>query len=289
VSGDSSVSGDMRVQSAPAGPGSAPGPAPIAAQLWSLHDEAARDLLGVLERVAAIGYIAVETISLYGHAPAVVRGVADGLGLGICSAHAPFPVGADASAILDEYQELGVSTLAWSLEPEEFTSLRGILSGAERINQAAANAAERGMRIAYHNHFAEFQNTFSGERAYEILLHELDPAVVLELDTYWVQTAGLEPGPVAASLGDRLEFIHIKDGPARGMGDYMLPFGEGVVDLDGVVRANQSVKWNIVEMDRSHHDMYVLLRGCYDYLVGRRLAVGRRDVEGPEPGTEPRP
>jgi sugar phosphate isomerase/epimerase len=257
------------------------GPAPIAAQLWSLHEEASRDLLGVLERVAALGYIGVEPISLYGHKPSVVRGVADGLGLEICSAHAPFPAGDAAEAILNEYEELGVATLVWSMEPEEFTTLDGVLRGAERVNEAAANAAGRGMRIAYHNHFAEFVNAFGGERAYEILLRELDPAVVVELDAYWVRTAGLDPAHVAASLGDRLEFVHLKDGPAQGMDDYMLPFGEGVVDVESVARANPATRWHIVEADRAHQDMYELLRRCYDFLVGRGLATGRRSVVGP--------
>ncbi|WP_248962807.1 sugar phosphate isomerase/epimerase family protein [Sphaerisporangium perillae] len=261
-------------------------PPPIAAQLWSLHDEASRDLLGVLRRVAEIGYSAVETISLYGHSPAAVREVTDGLGITVCSAHAPFPAGDGAAAILDEYEELGVSTLVWSLEPEEFTTLDGILRGAERVNQAAANAAGRGMRIAYHNHFAEFENAFGGERAYDILLRELDPSVVLELDTYWARTAGLEPAPLAASLGDRLEFVHLKDGPARGMDDFMLPFGQGVVDVEGAARANPAVRWNIVEMDRARQDMYALLRDCYDHLVGRGLATGRRHVEGPGADSE---
>ncbi|GAA4558280.1 sugar phosphate isomerase/epimerase family protein [Planotetraspora kaengkrachanensis] len=254
-------------------------PAPIAAQLWSLHEEASRDLLGVLERVAALGYVAVEPISLYGHKPSVVRRVADGLGLEFCSVHAPFPAGEAAEAILDENEELGVETLVWSMEPEEFTTLDGVLRGAGRVNEAAANAAGRGMRIAYHNHFAEFENVMNGERAYEILLRELDPAVVVELDAYWVRTAGVEPAPVAASLGDRLEFVHLKDGPARGMDDHMLPFGEGVVDVEGVARANPAVKWHIVEADRTRGDMYELLRACYDYLVGRGLATGRRPAE----------
>jgi sugar phosphate isomerase/epimerase len=251
-------------------------PAPIALQMWSLNDQAEQDLLGTLDKVAAMGYAAIESYDLYDNSPKVVRAHLDNLGLGLCSSHAPFPSGPDAKSILDTYAELGSRTLVWSLEPEEFDTRDAILRGADRINQAVVNAAAYGMRIGYHNHFAEFRNSFNGRQAYRILLDALDPRVVIELDTYWAQTGGVDPIAVERSLGRRLEYIHIKDGPATGMDDYMVPYGQGVIDVDGVVRANPSVKWNIVEMDRSHYDMYWLLQNCYDYLVGRGLATGRR-------------
>ncbi|MEO3876396.1 sugar phosphate isomerase/epimerase [Nonomuraea sp. B12E4] len=260
-------------------------PPPVAAQLWSLHEQAAEDLLGVLERVAEIGFAAVEPISLYGNAPSAVRDALDRLGLDVCSMHVPFPSGQDAPAVLDACAELGVTTLVWSLEPEEFGTLDGIRAGAERINRAAANAAGRGMRIGYHNHFAEFVNVHGGRRAYDILLGELDPAVVVELDTYWVATAGLDPARVAAGLGDRLEFTHLKDGPATGMEDCMVPFGEGTVDVAAAARANPAVRWHIVEADRSRQDMYALLRSCYDFLVGAGLATGNRPVPAGGPAS----
>lgn len=253
-----------------------PPPPPVAAQLWSLHEDASRDLLGVLEKVAALGYPAVETISLYGHRPAVVRRRLHDLGLVLCSAHAPFPAGEDAEKILDTYEELGADTLVWSLEPEEFASAGALARGAERINEAAANAARRGMRVAYHNHFAEFRHHYGGRTAYEVLLDALDPAVLVELDTYWAHTGGADPAAVAASLGPRLESVHLKDGPARGMEDVMVPFGEGVVDVAAAARANPGVRWHIVEMDRSDHDMYDLLGRCYDQLVGQGISRGRR-------------
>jgi sugar phosphate isomerase/epimerase len=250
-------------------------PPAIAAQLWSLHEEASRDLFGVLEKVAALGYPAVETVSLYGHASGAVRERMAALGLVLCSAHAPFPAGKKAAEILDTYEEAGADTLVWSLEPSEFTDRDTMLRGLGRVNEAAANAAARSMRVAYHNHFAEFRNVFDGRIAYDVLLDALDPAVRIELDTYWAHTGGADPAAVAAGLGERLESVHLKDGPALGMDDHMVPFGEGVVDVDAAARANPTVRWNIVEMDRSHYDMYDLLGRAYDHLVGRGLARGK--------------
>lgn len=250
--------------------------ATVAAQLWSLHEEAAHDLFGVLEKVAALGYPAVETVSLYRHRPGAVRAKLAELGLVLCSAHAPFPAGEQAAGILDTYQEVGTDTLVWSMEPEEFTSVEEIRRGAARVNEAAANAARRGMKIAYHNHVAEFTHTFDGRTAYEVLLDTLDPAVLIQLDTYWAHTGGADPAAVAASLGERLVSVHLKDGPAQGMDDDMVPFGDGVVDVDAAARANPGVRWHIVEADRSRHDMYALLGRCHNHLVGGGLSRGTR-------------
>jgi sugar phosphate isomerase/epimerase len=123
-------------------------PAPIALQMWSLNDQAEQDLLGTLDRVAAMGYVAIESYDLYDNSPKVVRSHLDNLGLGLCSSHAPFPSGPEAESILDTYAELGSRTLVWSLEPEEFDSRDAILRGADRINEAVANARPYGMRIA---------------------------------------------------------------------------------------------------------------------------------------------
>jgi sugar phosphate isomerase/epimerase len=121
-------------------------PSPIALQMWSLNDQAERDLLGTLDKVAAIGYVAIESYDLYDNSPKVVRAHLDNLGLGLCSSHAPFPSGPDAKSILDAYAELGSRTLVWSLEPEEFDSRDAILRGADRINEAVVNARPYGMR-----------------------------------------------------------------------------------------------------------------------------------------------
>src|SRR5205807_4464660 len=85
----------------------------IAAQLWTLHDLAARDLEGVLTTIAGLGYTAVEPLGLHGRRPADVRTLLDDLGMTVCSAHAPFPAGPDARKILDEQAELGADTVIW--------------------------------------------------------------------------------------------------------------------------------------------------------------------------------
>ncbi|HEX3779882.1 MAG TPA: sugar phosphate isomerase/epimerase [Pseudonocardiaceae bacterium] len=247
----------------------------IAAQLWTFHDLAARDLEGVLTKIAALGYTAVEPLGLHGRRPAAVRALLDELGMAVCSAHAPFPAGPDASRILDEQAELGADTVVWSLEKEEFDSVEAIRRGCERINEGAANARDYGITVGYHNHYAEFANSFDGRKAYDVLLDELSPDVLLELDMYWVLLGGADPAEVLRSLAERVRFLHVKDGPAEYDGDYMVPVGQGRVDIPAVLGAGTGVRWHIVELDRCHLDMFDALRQSYAYLVGKGLSRGR--------------
>ena len=250
----------------------------IAAQLWTFHDLAANDLEGVLTRIGELGYLAVEPLGLHGRAPEQVRALLDSLGMTLCSVHAPFPAGPEASKILDEQAALGATTLVWSLEKDEFDTPAAISKGVERINEGAERAGAYGMTVGYHNHYAEFANKFDDRIAYDLLLEQLDPRVVIELDMYWAQLGGADPAVIIAGLGDRLKFLHVKDGPAQTEADYMVPVGQGSVDIEAALAANPAVDWHIVELDRCRIDQFEALRQSYEYLVGRDLSRGRLPV-----------
>ena len=207
--------------------------------MYTVLEQARADLEGTLARLAAIGYRGIETYGLVEHfGPARVRRAIDAAGLVLTSAHAPFPAGDQAERILDENAELGAEVLVWSMERAEFDSPQAISHGLRRVNEAAERAAARGMRIAYHNHFAEFAQFFDGRQAYDLLLAELDDRVLVELDAYWAVLGGADAAEVVTRLGDRIRFIHVKDGPGvtadrlptSYYDDVMVPVGEGKID-----------------------------------------------------------
>jgi sugar phosphate isomerase/epimerase len=228
-----------------------------------------------LDRIASIGFVGIETYGLHGHSASAYKKAADAAGLKIISSHAPFPAGADAARILDEYSELGVDTLAWSLEREEFDTPAAITAGVVRVNDGVENAAQYGMRIAYHNHFAEFENIFGGRRAYELLIDQLDPRAVLELDMYWTQLGGIAPAEILNGLGNRVPFVHVKDGPVTSYeDDVMVPVGTGSIDMRSALSANDAVRWHIVELERLHINVFDALQQSYDFMVGQSLSKG---------------
>jgi sugar phosphate isomerase/epimerase len=258
--------------------------AAIGVMTYTVLEEARADLEGTLARVAALGYSGVETYGLVEHyGPARVRSAIAAAGLALTSAHAPFPAGPAAEAVLDENEELGAEVLVWSMEREEFASPEAIRRGVERVNEAAERAAARGMRIAYHNHYAEFSQVFGGRRAYDLLLELLDDRVLVELDAYWAVLGGADPAEVLAGLGERVRWVHVKDGPAVSYeDDVMVPIGEGRIDWDRALSVPSGPRWHIVELERLRGDTFEALRRSHDHLVGRGLSRGRAVPAGPE-------
>lgn len=253
----------------------------LAVMMYTVLEQARADLEGTLARLAELGYQGIETYGLVEHfGPARVRQAIDAAGLVLTSAHTPFPAGDQAERILDENAELGADVLVWSMEREEFDSPAAITAGLARVNEAAERAASRGMRIAYHNHFAEFSQAFGGQQAYDLLLSQLDDRVLVELDAYWALMGGADAAQVLTRLGDRARFVHIKDGPAVSyQDDVMVPIGEGQIDWPRVLTAPSGLRWHIVELERLHIDTFEALRRSHDYLTSAGLSAGaRRDT-----------
>lgn len=255
-----------------------------AVMMYTVLEQAKADLEGTLARLAAIGYQGIETYGLVEHfGPARVRRAIGAAGLELTSAHAPFPVGDQAERILDDNAELGAEVLVWSMEKAEFHSPAAITRGVERVNEAAERAGARGMRIAYHNHFAEFSQFFDGRQAYDLLLEQLDDRVLVELDAYWAVLGGADAAEVVTRLGDRVRFIHVKDGqgvtadrlPASYYDDVMVPVGEGQIDWVPVLTAPSGLRWHIVELEKLDVDTFEALERSYAYLVGQGLSAGK--------------
>ncbi|HEX4721791.1 MAG TPA: sugar phosphate isomerase/epimerase [Pseudonocardiaceae bacterium] len=250
--------------------------ADIGVMMYTVLEQARADLDGTLARLAAMGYVGVETYGLVEHfGPAHMRSAIGAAGLRLTSAHTPFPAGPGAAAALGENEDLGAEVLVWSMEPEEFDSPEAIRRGVDRVNEAADRAADRGMRIAYHNHHAEFSQVFAGRPAYDLLLELLDDRVLIELDAYWASLGGADPAEIVTRLGDRVRFVHVKDGPAVSYErDVMVPIGEGRLDWPRTLTVPSGLRWHIVELERLHIDTFDALQRSYDYLVGNGLSRG---------------
>lgn len=251
-------------------------PAPIALQLYTLREAiAAEGYSAVVKKVADMGFAGVETAGFRGTTAKEAAKLFADLGLAVPSAHIAMPLDEAKNEVLDTMATLGAKQITSpSIGREPYQSLDGIKKACERFNQANAVAREHGYTFAIHNHWMEFQEV-EGRNAFDVLLDNLDDTVLFQLDTYWIQTAGVDAVETIKKLGKRAPTLHVKDGPCT-REEPMQAFGEGKMDIPALVAAGgDATEWLIVELDRCATDMAEAVEKSYTYMIEKGLARGK--------------
>ncbi len=243
--------------------------AKIALQLYSIRETLAQDFESGVRKIAAMGYEGVEPAGFPGTTAEAAGALFKELGLTVCSAHTRLPLGDEKNEVLDAMAAIGGSRIVSGLGPKDVETVDLVKASCERLNQANAVAVENGLNFGLHNHWWEFGN-IEGRCIHAIMLEYLDESIFFQPDTYWIQTAGVDPAQVVADLGPRAPLLHIKDGPAV-TGEPMVAVGEGVMDFPAVVAAGEPhTEWWIVELDRCATDMMEAVEKSLTYLKGLR-------------------
>jgi sugar phosphate isomerase/epimerase len=180
-------------------------------QLYSVRDDIGPDdLEATLRRLAGYGFTHVEPYDILSDTEGLNRAL-DSAGLQAETAHAKITE-LDRDRVLDAAERLGIGTVIVPFVPPASIADRdGVLRLADAVNAVVPVAADRGIRLGYHNHDFEFAQTIDGVTAYDVLADALDPAVVLELDTYWAAAGGADVAALLGRLGDRVRFLHVKE------------------------------------------------------------------------------
>jgi len=243
---------------------------PPALQLYSVRDQLPSGRAEVLQAIRGLGYGAVELYDVRTD-PGALRADLDAAGLGVCAVHAR-ALGEDADVLLDGARTVGADTvIVPSVPAERFADADAIAALARALNAAAARAAGRGLRFGYHNHAFEF-SAVGGRTGLEALADALDEGVLLEVDTYWAAVAGQDVPDLLARLGDRVRYLHVKDGPVT-RDDPMTAVGAGRMPVAEILAACPSAEWHVVELDRCATDMLTAVRDSLTWLVGHGLAT----------------
>jgi sugar phosphate isomerase/epimerase len=244
---------------------------PAALQLYTVREQLASDRKGTLARVAGFGYGAVEPFNILKD-PDGLRADLTALGLAVCSVHA-VPSGDDAEPVARAARTLGTDTvIVPHLAPALFADADGVREAARQLNAMAAWGADRGLRLGYHNHDLELSSLIGGRPALEVLADQLDAAVFLEVDTYWAAVGGQDVPELLRRLGDRVRYLHVKDGPVVDRTDQMTAVGAGRMPVAEILAAGPSAAWHVVELDRCATDALTAAGDSLDWLVAHGLA-----------------
>ena len=220
---------------------------PISVQLYTIREAIAADAGAAIHRLAALGFDTVEGFAL----PQLADRYAEALpaaGLTMPTCHATL-IGVDVEPVFDAAAKVGIGMVIepW-VDPERWTTRADIEKIAAELSAIAPRAADAGLRIGYHNHWFELENRIDGTSALEILADALDPAVLLEVDTYWAEIGG-EPAPaLLRRLGDRVSHIHVKDGPRVKDTSTQTAVGSGQLPIAEILAAAPQAA-PVVELD----------------------------------------
>ncbi|WP_159502207.1 sugar phosphate isomerase/epimerase [Microbacterium sp. 18062] len=266
----------------------------LSVQLYSVDDQLAEDLDGTLRRLAGLGLRQVEAFDFVRRA-SELRTALDRHGLVARTGHATFlsdelRFGDSVVAVppraetFSAARELGLSIVIDAfVPPARWADAAEIERTASLLNAAAAEAAEHGLRVGYHNHAHEFAHEFDGRSGYELLVGRLDEAVVLELDAYWAAVAGQDVPALLGRLGDRVRAVHVKDGPLpqedplssgapfdpAALGQQ--PAGRGEVPLGLILDAAVAIEYAVIEFDHYGGDVFDGIAQSIAYLRERGI------------------
>ena len=247
---------------------------PVAYQLYSARDEAAKDLNAVLAALKEMGYDGVEFAGFYGHSAEEIKAMLEQNGLRAISSHVPFAqIEADMFGVIAYHQAIGCPHIAIPyLDEATRPGSAGFGKTLAVIHRFARLMKEAGQTLLYHNHDFEFVQ-ISGQYGLDFL-YDAVPADLLktELDVCWVKYAGEDPAAYIRKYAGRCPVVHLKDyvGVKGDTAPYALigidegekkdtqafefrPVGYGCQDVQSVLEAGieSGAQWFVVEQDMS--------------------------------------
>ena len=246
----------------------------LALQLYTVRRPLLEDFSGTLRRIREIGFRAIETFPLPTEiSVAQAAETFKSLELAVVSLHTPLPEAHTIPEILGLADAFQCRRVIWHGWPRagEYDSISGIQRLAARYTAAFSQARENGLELGLHNHWWEFER-IGADYPYRILQKLLPAELFWEIDTYWVQTAGLDPARVIEELRPRVRILHLKDGPAV-HGAPMTAVGEGTLNFPRILKAAPDEVDLIVELDECATDIFEAIDRSYRRLRGSCASI----------------
>lgn len=239
---------------------------PVGLQMYSLRNECAKDLPGMMEAVARIGYTCVEFAGYHGRNAADLKKLLDANGLKCCGTHTGLNTltGDALKATVEFHQTIGNKFLIVpSLPHKNVESAQACKDTAKLLTEIAAKVKGDGMLVGYHAHGGDFKK-FDGETVWDLIFSNTSPDVVMQCDTCNCLSGGGDPVAVLKKYPGRSKSVHLKEfgGPKGAV------IGEGVVKWNEVFEICESTGGTEVYVVEHESGAAPLesVRGCYAAL-----------------------
>ena len=237
------------------------------AQLYTVREfcKTPEDVAKTLERVAAMGYTAVQASGICAVDPVWFKEQLDKNGLICPLTHTKVDLLTEKTdAVIKAHEVIGADYigLGW----RKLQNGEGY-EGFEKIFlPVMKKIADAGKLFMYHNHGHEFE-TYEGTVILDTMAHRIPASLMgFTLDTYWVKAGGCDPVEYINKLSGRLDCVHFKD---MGEEKRMEWVGNGSLDFEKIVAACESAgtKYAFVEQDNCNgEDPFECLEKSCKYL-----------------------
>jgi sugar phosphate isomerase/epimerase len=244
----------------------------VGIQLYTLRDDARRDLERTLADIAGAGYKDVELLSSmnnFGMPPARLRQVLDQNGLRAPSTHVGAGELNDLDRQLADAATLGHKYIVLASLPGNERTLDDYKRWADRLNDLGRRSQTHGVWIGFHNEAYDFP-PIGGVVPYDVLVERTDPALVrLQLDTGNMAMGGRDPLEYMKRIGKRYWLFHIKDAPGLGASTDA-ELGKGVVDFKSILASIDDIDDKLLYVEQETYPGAPLdsARRDYAYIMG---------------------
>ncbi|MCL2422199.1 MAG: sugar phosphate isomerase/epimerase [Defluviitaleaceae bacterium] len=256
--------------------------AKIGSPLFILREDCQKDLMGVIEKLAEIGFDGIEFLGMFGHKPADIKKKLDSCNMTAIGDHVSFDEFVQhTDKVIDERKAMGCKYITIGAPPSS-----GLPGGSdyprtiEAIEKIGAAMHQADMTLLYHNHAEELRDIVNGKAVLEHLLDDISSAALsLEPDLGWMQIGGGNPAYYLEKYRDRCPVVHFKDYAPAGKGFVFRPTGYGVMDNAGLyaktLQFDPLSEWVVMDHDDAYgRDSYGDLAMSLEFFRNLMLVTG---------------
>jgi len=244
----------------------------IGIQLYTLRNQVKEDFTGTLQKIADIGYNAIEAAGyadgkFYGYFPKEYKKITEDMGLIPQSTHTAVNI-ENIDKVIEDTLEAGMSYLVLPyLSEDKRRTIDEYKKTAEEFNKIGERCKNSGLQFAYHNHAFEFEK-MNGIIPYDILLEQTDPEfVTMQLDLYWMVYGGYEPIYYFGKYPGRFGLWHVKDMDNTEKRE-STEIGKGIIDFEKIFadKERAGMKYFYLEQEYFKIPPFESIAISYNYL-----------------------
>ena len=247
----------------------------IGSPLFILREECGKDLMGVLGRLAEIGYDGIEFLGMFGHKPSDIKNKLDSCGLTAIGDHVSFgDFESNTQKVIDDHKELGCGYITIGGPQADG------LPGGENYNRTLESLARIGetvnkaeMKLLFHNHADELKRIVNGKSVLENMLDDVCADLLyLEPDLGWMRIGGADPAYYLKKYAKRCPVVHFKDYMPGDADKFVFrPTGYGIMNNAELYElslcCNPLPEWYIMDHDCAYErDIFADLDISLDYF-----------------------